>query len=410
MNLYVLGVELADRRDEHLLKCRPPRLTRMSFLSRDPVTGKIEIDALVQRGQWKDAESILLRLLADADAADQVSPTNRRTTPADDSPEVQKNKLMLAHIFRQIGRPQDAESIDRKVLETRQRSLGPDAQDTLVVMYHLATDIKLQPERLLEGLAIEERVLEAAAQIYWPDEFGDSPTRNNRSVAAGPSKSGIEHSPAMDILIRMCHVADTFFMQNLPAQAAKLHETVLRLSTTALGPGHPYTIAVMDSTGRDYVSQGRLPEAVRLLQDAAEAGRVHLGSRDSTTRRCIVHLAEAHGRMTAEGDGKVPDAKTIAILEQAIEILEESIGHDETDTISLKYYLAVAYARLDGRFRESEALQNQVLSWCRRQVGNRTVTANLMVRNLVLMYRQLGIMDKAREIENEFGRIRRSIS
>ncbi|EEA25283.1 conserved hypothetical protein [Talaromyces marneffei ATCC 18224] len=383
----------------------------MSFLSQDPVTSKIEIDVLVQRGQWKDAESILIRMLAaaaaDAKAVDQISLTTRRTTPVDDSPEVQKNKLMLAHIFRQVGRPQDAESIDKDVLATRQRLLGPDAQDTLVVMYHLATDIKLQPERLLEGLALEEYVLEAAAQIYWPDAFADSPTR---SITTGPSKSAIDNSPAMDILIRMCHVADTFFMQNQAAQAARLHETVLRLSTTALGPGHPYTIAVMDSTGRDYVSQGRLPEAVRLLQDAAEAGKVHLGSRDSTTRRCIVHLAEAHGRMTAEGDGKVPDTKTISILEQAIKILEESIGHDETDTISLKYYLAVAYARLDGRFRESEALQNQVLGWCRRQLGNRTVTANLMVRNLVLMYRQLGRMDKAREIENEFGRIRRSIS
>jgi tetratricopeptide (TPR) repeat protein len=384
----------------------------MSFLSRDPVTDKIEIDALVQRGRWKDAESILLQTLADADAdaADQVSPTTRRTVPVDDSPEVQKNKLMLAHIFRQVGRPQDAEAIDREVLETRQRSLGPEAQDTLVVMYHLATDIKLQPERLLEGLALEERVLEAAAQVYWPDDFTDSPIRNSRSIAAGPSKSAIDPSPAMDILIRMCQVADTFFMQNQAARAARLHETILRLSTTALGPGHPYTIAVMDSTGRDYVSQGRLPEAVRLLQDAVEAGRVHLGSGDSTTRRCIVHLAEAHGRMIAEGDGKVPDAKTIAILDQAVEILEESIGHDETDTISLKYYLAVAYARLDGFFGESEALQNQVLDWCRRQLGIHTVTANLMVRNLVLMYRQLGRMDKAREIENEFGRIRRSIS
>lgn len=373
------------------------------------MTGKFEIDALVQRGQWKDAENILLRMLANT--ADQVSPTNRRATPVDDSPEVQEKKLMLAHVFRQIGRAQDAEIIDKQILETRQRLLGPGAEDTLVVMYHLATDIKLQPERLLEGLAIEERVLEAAAQIYWPDEFLDSPIRNSsRSGAMGPSTSGIEHSPAMDILLRMCHVADTFFMQNLPIQAARLHETVLRLSTTALGPGHPYTIAVMDSTGRDYVSQGRLPEAVRLLQDAAEAGMVHLGSQDSTTRRCIVHLAEVHGRMTAEGDGKVPDAKTIAILEQAIGILEGSIGHDETDTISLKYYLAVAYARIDGRFRESEALQSQVLGWCRRQLGDQTVTANLMVRNLVLMYRQLGRMDKAREIENEFGRTRRSIS
>ncbi|EED21131.1 conserved hypothetical protein [Talaromyces stipitatus ATCC 10500] len=351
----------------------------MSFLSRDPVTGKLEIDTLVQRGQWKEAESILLQLLADADAStDQVSPTTR-PTPVDDSLEVQKIKLMLAHIFRHIGRPQDAETIDREVLETRQRSLGPDAQDTLMVLYHLATDIRLQPNRLLEGLALEERVLEAVARIYWSDAFvNHSSNRSHRRGAADISGPIIDGSPGMDILIRMCHVADMLFMQNQAEQAAKLHETVLRLCTTALGPGHPYTIAVMDSTGRDYVSQGRLVEAVRLLQDAAEAGKVHLGSRDSTTRRCIVHLAEALGRMTAEGDGKVPDAKTIAILEQAIEILEETLGNDETDTISLKYYLAVAYARLDGRFRESETLQNQVLHWCCRQMGNRTVTADLM--------------------------------
>lgn len=208
----------------------------------------------------------------------------------------------------------------------------------------------------------------------------------------------------------MCRLADTLFIENQAASAAKLHETVLRLCTTSLGPGHPYTIAVMDSTGRDYVSQGRISEAARLLQDAVEAGRVHLGARDSTTRRCIVHLAEVHGRMTAEGDGKVLDAKAIGVLEQGVQILEESIGVEERDTISLKYYLAIAYARLDGRFGDSEALQEQVLRWCRHSQNADSEIANLIVRNLSLLHRQLGRMDKARQVETEFGPIRRSSS
>jgi tetratricopeptide (TPR) repeat protein len=382
-----LAVEagLADLPHAHQLKCRPKQLARMSFLSQIPVIGN-EIDGLVQRSQWRDAESVLLRMIHEAEHHPPASPR--------ESTENQQAKLMLAHVLRQASRFHDAERLDGEVLTIREREYGETAQETLIVMYNLATDIKLQTGRLLEGLALERRVLETAVRAYWPE---------THAVTA-------DQSPSMDILIRMCNLADTFFAHNQPTDATQLHETVLRLCTASIGPGHPYTIAVMDSTGRDYVSQGRLHEAVRLLQDAVEAGKVHLGEQDATTRRCIVHLAETYGRMTAEGDGKVPDDRVVVILERAIKILEESIGVDDTDTVSLKYYLAVAYARLDGRFHESEALQEQVLLWCRRQLGVRTETASLMVRNLVLMYRQLGRMDKAREVENEFGRIRRSQS
>jgi Tetratricopeptide repeat len=404
MSLLALEVGLTDSRHDYLVKCRS---TRMSFLSRDPVTGQIEIDALVQRRQWQDAENILMGILSEAKPASPATPTpSTFTSKLDDSAEIQSTKLMLAYIFRQVGRPREAERLDAEVLETRQRLLGPDALDTLMAMYHLATDIKQQPGRLLEGMALEKHVLEAVVQVYWLDDTEDSRRSNASSSTTSSTTPTTTTSAAMDILTRMCHLADTFFLQNQAAHAATLHESVLRLCTTSLGPGHPYTIAVMDSTGRDYVSQGRFPEAVRLLQDAVEAGRVHLGAQDSTTQRCVVHLAEAHGRITAEGDGKVPDATAVAILEQGVQILEESIDAEETDTISLKYYLAIAYARLDGRIRDSEALQKQVLHWCRGQLGVRTETANLIVRNLILMYRQLGIMDKAREIENEFGRRR----
>lgn len=381
----------------------------MSFLSRDPVTGILEIDILVEQNRWKDAEVILLQSLADATAAAGKAPHTNEDTAADDSmPEVQRLKLMLAHVYRQVGRYNEAESKDRAVLETRLRSLGPHAQETLIAMNYLAVDMKLQPEKLDEGLSLQSNVLEIFARMLWPEDFAsDLMTTENSSTATLHTllRHPEAESPAMDLLVKMCHVADEYFMHGRAREALRLHEIVLRLCTTAFGPGHPFTIAVMDSTGRDYVFLGRLQEAVRLLQDAAEAGRVHLGSQNSTTCRCIVHLAEARGRLIAEGDGTVPDFKTIAILEQGIGILERSIGYEEADTVSLKYYLAVAYARLDGRFRDSEFLQNQVLNWCRQQEGTNSMTASLMVRNLALMYRQLGRMDKAREIEIDFARI-----
>jgi hypothetical protein len=255
----------------------------------------------------------------------------------------------------------------------------------------------------MEGLALERRVLETAVHLCRSDEPPPPPQQGQDGSFLSPS--------GMDILTRMCNLADTFFVYDGAADAARLHEIVLRYCTASIGPGHPYTIAVMDSTGRDYVALGRLREAVRLLHDAVEAGRVHLGEQDATTRRCIIHLAETYGRLTAEGEGAVPEPRAIETLEHAVRILEENVAEDDddtdtdTDTISLKYYLAVAYARVDGRFPDSEAMQDQVLRWCHRQLGVRTRTANLMIRNLALMYRQLGRMDEARIVETEFGHL-----
>jgi tetratricopeptide (TPR) repeat protein len=354
----------------------------MSFLTQLPVLGNA-VDGLMKRARWKDAEGMLLRMLT------QMEPVS-----GPDDPETQKAQLLLAHVCRQEGRVRHAETLDSAVFEARQLSLGLEAPETVSVMYHLAEDIKAQPGRLLEGLALERRALEIAIRLYW-----DHDREMMRDETGG-----------MDVLVRMCNLADTLFVHDQAADAVRLHETVLRLCTSSLGPGHPYTIAVMDSTGRDYVSLGRLDEAIRLLQDAVEAGKVHLGDKDTTTQRCIVHLAETYGRLTAEGDGQVPEPQVVPIMEQAVAILQETIGIEESDTVSLKYYLAVAYARMDGRFAESEALQEQVLDWCRKQLGDRSGTARLMVRNLALMYRQLGRMDKARMVEHEFSWAQRSPS
>jgi hypothetical protein len=368
----------------------------MSFLSHVPLLGNEAIDGLIRQAQWNDAEELLLRMLRESEL-----------TLRPDHSDTQKVKVLLAHVYRQEGRFHDAEPLDLAVLATRERLLGADAQDTLVTMHNLAVDIKMQPSRLMEGLALERRVLETAVQLYWSDETSQQQRQQQQQQRS--HDGSFLSTLGMDILRRLCNLADTFFMHDAAADAARLHENVLRYCTASIGPGHPYTIAVMDSTGRDYVALGRLREAVRLLYDAVEAGRVHLGERDATTQRCLVHLAETYGRLTAEGDGRVPEPHAIATLEHAVRILEESVragdADDDTDIISLKYYLAVAYARVDGRFADSEALQEQVLQWCHRQFGVRTHIAKLMIRNLVLMYRQLGRMDKARIVENEFGRL-----
>lgn len=368
---------------------------------------------MVKRGQWRDAEILLGRAIAererflvaasgaegnrrrssllsrgssDTGASRSVESEREKEAEEAESKELDKAKSLLGHVYRQQGRFRDAEALDSAVLASRQQFMGYEHPETLVAMSHLAMDIQLQSGRLIEGLALERQVLESVMKSYNDDHHHQT-------------KVGT------DILLRMCHIADAYFTHDRAAEASHLHERVLRLCTTTLGPGHPYTIAVMDSCGRDYVAEGRLAEAIVLLRDAVEAGKVHLGVEDATTRRCIVHLGETYGRVIAEGEGNAPDHEVVNLIEQAVKILESTVGINDTDTVSLKYYLAVAYARVDGRFQEAESMQSEVLNWCRRQLGERSRTASIIVRNLVLMYRQLGRMDKARAVETEFRRI-----
>lgn len=384
----------------------------MSFLNQIPLLGN-PADDLIKRCQWREAEILLNRTMAErerflvgasgtqgkrrrssllsrgsSETGGSRSVESEREKDADEAElrELDNVKSLLGHVYRQLGQLREAEALDSAVLASRQQSMGYEHPETLVAMSHLATDIQLQPGRLIEGLTLERQVLEAVMKSH-----NDN---HHHQVKIGT-----------DVLLRMCHIADTYFAHDRAGEASQMHETVLRLCTTALGPGHPYTIAVMDSCGRDYAAQGRLSDAVVLLRDAVEAGKVHLGIEDATTRRCIVHLGETYGRLIAEGEGNMPDREVVSLIEHAMQILEGTVGINDTDTISLKYYLAVAYARVDGRFREAESMQSEVLNWCRRQLGDRSRTASIIVRNLVLMYRQLGRMDKAREIETEFRRI-----
>ncbi|GAD92946.1 conserved hypothetical protein [Paecilomyces variotii No. 5] len=330
---------------------------------------------LMESGEWDEAQDILQRILQ---KKEQEAGTSH--------PETQRVRNMLACVHRRQGRNHDAETEETIRQNTRHRSGSSEGGSALAARSSNSPsssnnehrEQQQQQRRMLEALDTERRVLELTLR---------------RSLRLPGSR------PNLDMLSRMDSLADTYFEQNRPRIAAQLHQTVLRLRTSTLGPGNPLTIVAMDSLGRDYAAQGQFKDALRLQEDAVEAGRVHLGQEDVVTLRCIVHLAETYGRVMAEAPTVPPNARAIPFLENAASILERTAGPESSDTASIRYYLAVAYSRIGGRFGDAETLLASVLRWSRQNVSAGNNTALQIMRNLVTLYRHLGKLDRAHEVE-----------
>ncbi|KAL1859919.1 hypothetical protein Plec18167_006389 [Paecilomyces lecythidis] len=331
---------------------------------------------LMESGEWDEAQDVLQRILQ-----------KKEQEAGNSHPETQRVRNMLACVYRRQGRNHDAETEETTIQNTRHRSGSSETGSVLAARSSNSPASsnnghgehqQQQQRRTLEALDTERRALELTIR---------------RSLRLPGSR------PNLDMLSRMDSLADTYFEHNRPRTAAQLHQTVLRLRTSTLGPGNPLTIVAMDSLGRDYAAQGQFKDALRLQEDAVEAGRVHLGQEDVVTLRCIVHLAETYGRVMAEAPTIPPNARAIPFLENAAAILERTAGSESSDTASIRYYLAVAYSRIGGRFGDAETLLASVLRWSRQNVSAGNNTALQIMRNLVTLYRHLGKLDRSHEVE-----------
>lgn len=332
-------------------------------LPRPSPTSLSPVDRLMEREEWDEAQDVLQRILQKKEHESGTS-----------HPETQRVRNMLACVYRRQGRNRDAETMET----ARRRSGSSEGSLSIARSSTSPPNMGNEERQMLETLDKERRALELTLR---------------RSLQNPDSH------PNLDMLARMDSLADTYFEHNHPKVAAHLHEKVLRLRTSSLGPGHPLTIVAMDSLGRDYAAQGKFDDALRLQEDAVEAGRVHLGQEDVVTLRCVVHLAETYGRVMAEAPTVPPSARAVPFLENAVRILERAGGPETSDTASIRYYLAVAYSRIGGRFGDAEALLASVLRWSRQNINTGNKTALQIMRNLVTLYRHLGNLDRAHEVE-----------
>ncbi|KAL2788038.1 hypothetical protein BJX66DRAFT_266990 [Aspergillus keveii] len=308
-----------------------------------------ESEQLEDTGQWNESVALLLEALR---LCDEHYGPNRA--------ETHSVQTALAFSYRAQGRYQDSERLDREVLAGRQRILGDDHVKTAKSLGNLALDLKGQG-RYAEGLELERKGLEIMLEV--------------------------EGEEAVPTLTNMSNLANSLSNHERYAEAAELHEKVLEIRTRLFGADDPLTIVSQDLLAIDLRSLGQIERAIELQGSAVEKARSTLGETHETTIRCVINLADTYGKEdTDEGT-----ARSISLLERALQSLQGRSQEDTPLTVGLKNNLGVAYA-FDGRFQEARSLLEFCYDWSKQRLGREHPRTQQTTESLAWVMEQMGYL------------------
>ncbi|KAL2846167.1 hypothetical protein BJY01DRAFT_234667 [Aspergillus pseudoustus] len=311
-----------------------------------------------RKGQWDDSIEHLLTALRVCDR--HLGPTHCQTHRA---------QTMLASNYRQKGRYEEAEKLDREALAGRQQILGEDHVDTIMSCKNLALDLKGQG-RYDEAIELEEHTMEF--------------------VVKEQGEEGLDAMNCMNNLANTCAKAGRY------EDAAELRGKVLKGRTRVLGPNHHLTIASQDLLGTDLRSLGQIEKAIQLQENAVDTARYSLSETHGITARCSIDLAATY---EAEGTDK-GIACAISVLEQAFWSFELRGGLEDTLlTVALKNNLAIAYAK-HGRFKDARPLLLSCYEWNKAHLGLDDSTTQQASANLMWLLEQMGELVRGPAISN----------
>ncbi|KAJ0414826.1 hypothetical protein BJY00DRAFT_294501 [Aspergillus carlsbadensis] len=302
---------------------------------------------LEDNGQWNESVALLLEALQLCD--DHYGP---------DRAETHSVQTALAFSYRAQGRYQDSEKLDREVLSGRQRKLGDYHVKTAESMGNLALDLKGQG-RYSEGLKLEKKGLEIMLEV--------------------------EGEEAVPTMTSMSNLANSLSNQERYEEAAELHKKVFEIRARLFGSDDPLTIVSQDLLAIDFRSLGQTERAIELQESAVKKARSTLGEAHETTIRCVINLADTHGKLdTNEGT-----ARSIFLLERAIQSLQGRSQEDTPLTIGLKNNLGVAYA-IDGHFHEARPLLEFCYDWSKQRLGRDHPRTQQTSESLAWVMEQMG--------------------
>ena len=267
-------------------------------------------------------------------------------------------------LLQEQGYFKEAETLENKVLDTRQRILGVEHPDTIRAMANLAITYG-SLGKYIESEKLEIQVLDARIRIL-----------------------GVEQHP--DTIDAMANLAATYRKLGKYTEAEKLQMQVLDARNRILGVEHPNTITVMANLAATYRKLGKYTDTEKLEMQVLDARNRILGVEHPNTITAMANLATTYRKL-----GKYTEAEKLDI--QVLDARTEILGVEHPDTMDAIANLAATYQKL-GKYTEAERLQMQVLDARTRILGVEhpyTITA---MANLAATYRKLGKCTEAERL------------
>jgi tetratricopeptide (TPR) repeat protein len=227
----------------------------------------------------------------------------------------------------------EAEAMYRRVLELREKILGPKHPDTLTSVNQLGLSLQRQ-RRYDEAALMYQRVLEAGEVL------------------------GQEHP---DTLTSASSLGLVLEEQGKYEEAEAIYRQVLEVREKVLGREHPDTLTSASSLGLVLGEQGKYKEAEPMYRQVLEAREKVLGREHLDTLTSFSSLG-----LVLEGQGKFKEAE--AMHQQALDGYKRVLGEKHPNTLTSISQLGLVLEK-QGKWEEAEALYQQVLEASEREFG-----------------------------------------
>jgi len=209
---------------------------------------------LVDRGQYKEAETLQYRVVAIHDK-----------TLGREHPSTATSLSNLGNVLYLQGKAKEAETIHRSVLAIRQKVLGAEHPDTATSMNNLAN--VLQEQGKDEMLSPSESRAQARSNLQ---AFTETETLFRKALAIQERTLGPSHPATANTLNNLSTYLDR---RGRSQEAEPLQRRALDILEKSLGSLHPDTAAMLTTLAVMLDRQGKLTEAEALYRKAVEVAR-----------------------------------------------------------------------------------------------------------------------------------------
>lgn len=271
----------------------------------------------------------------------------------------------LAIIYLALGKLDEAEKINLRVLNTTLNKYGQDHRQFLSSQAFLARTYEDQ-KRFAEAEALFLNVLERSKKLFGEND--------------------------LDTLDCMSSLAGLYGGTKRHAEAIEMLTVILGHYKKELGPAQHETLQIMTRLSLQFRTMGMNEDHLRMEVEAFEGSKVTLGEKHPTTLERMGRIASAYWIMS-----RYEECEPLQL--KHLEYMKEKYGADHPDTESSLWGLANLYL-WQGRLDEGEAILVSQLERRKKTMGMHRRTFATM-ESLAEARRRQGKLDEAVSLMEE---------
>ncbi len=320
------------------------------------------------------------------------------------SQEARKLDAEIRKLYR-ADKYDEARRLAERLLELREKTLGPEHPDVLESLGILATLYKAQNE-YAKAEPLYQRVLSTLEKKLGPDHI--EVARPLNGLASLYSERG-DFAKAEPMFLRALAIRERALKPDDPLLASSLHNLVLLYSEKgdyvkaeprfqralaiwekALGPGHPQVADALTNLANLYHKKGDYAQAGSMHQRALAIREKALGSEHPEVASSLNNLAVVY-RV------KEDYARAEPLYQRALAIWEKALGTAHPQVAYAVNNLAIVYD-IKGDYARAEPLYRRALAIWEKALGPEHIQVAIALNNLANFHNKKGDYSEARAL------------